>query len=235
MALLEVNDLEVKYDEKEILKGISLKVNRGEIHLITGPNGAGKSVFCLAIMGDPNYEITEGRIIYEGQDLISTNVEERAKKGIFMSFQNPPEIEFISIWEFLRNLNNKIKKEDILKMAKGLGLDLDLGRGLNEGFSGGERKRFEILQMLILDPKLILLDEIDTGLDIEGIKIISEVINEEKRKGKGIIIVSHNMRIAKYVDVDMIHVLKDGKIVYESTNVSKVLEKLEKEGFKAFK
>ena len=243
--MLEIKDLRAKIGEKEIIKGLNLTLEKGKVHVIMGPNGAGKSTLSKTIVGHYEVEVTDGEIIYKGENIINISPEERALKGIFMSFQNPVEVAGVANAYFLRTAVNAKRefegKEPLnpakfLKMAKEfanlLGMKPEmLNRSLNVGFSGGEKKRNEILQMLMLDPDLIILDEIDSGLDIDALKAVSEGINRIKGAKKTFLIITHYSRILDYVQPDFIHVMKDGKVV--KTGGYDLVKKLEAQGYQA--
>lgn len=238
--MLEIIDLHVTVEKKDILKDFNLFVKKGEINVIMGPNGVGKSTLTQVILGHPFYKIKKGKIIYEGVDLSSLSPEERFKKKIFVSFQNPPVIENILMFDFFYSLYNKggekeldkeefekilIEKMEALKMKREL-----LDKGINLGFSGGEKKKNEVLQMDILSPNFIILDEIDSGLDIDSLKIVSEKINKMKKEGKTFILITHNSRILDYIDVDRVHIIFGGKII-KSGGISLAYE-MEQRGYK---
>lgn len=241
--ILNINNLHAKIGDKEILKGLNLNLEKGKVHAIMGPNGAGKSTLSKAIVGHYDVEVTEGDISYKGQNLLELSPEERALEGIFMSFQNPVEVPGVNNAYFLRTaLNAKRLKEgkeelnaaEFLRLMRehltALGMKPDMiSRSLNEGFSGGEKKRNEILQMLILEPEVIILDEIDSGLDIDALKAVSEGINQMKDEKRSFLVITHYSRILDYLQPDYIHVLKDGKIL--KTAGVELVEKLESEGY----
>nr|WP_216629257.1 Fe-S cluster assembly ATPase SufC [Nitrosophilus labii] len=243
--MLEIKDLRAKIGEKEIIKGLDLNLEKGKVHAIMGPNGAGKSTLSKTIVGHYEVEVTGGDILYKGESIVDMEPEERALKGIFMSFQNPVEVPGVTNAYFLRTAVNAkreyegkepLNPADFLRMAreyaKLLGMKPEmLNRSLNMGFSGGEKKRNEILQMLMLDPDLIILDEIDSGLDIDALKAVSEGINKIKSHKKTFLIITHYSRILEYVKPDYIHILKDGKVV--KTGGYELVKKLEVEGYKA--
>ena len=223
MAFLEVKDLKVKIEDKEILKGISLEVDRGKVVALMGPNGSGKSTLAYALMGHPRYEITSGKILLNGEDVTEARPDERARKGLFLSFQYPQEISGVSVSNFLRTaLNAKNEKKisvmdfhkilqekmKLLKIDKSFAL-----RYLNEGFSGGEKKRMEILQMAVLQPKIGILDETDSGLDIDALRTVAEGINDLKGSELGVLLITHYQRILNYITPDKVHIVMDGKIV----------------------
>jgi len=243
--MLEIKDLRAKIGEKEIIKGLNLNLEKGKVHAIMGPNGAGKSTLSKTIVGHYEVEVTGGTILFKGENIVDMEAEERALKGIFMSFQNPVEVPGVTNAYFLRTAVNAkreyegkepLNPADFLRMAreyaKLLGMKPEmLNRSLNVGFSGGEKKRNEILQMLMLDPDLIILDEIDSGLDIDALKAVSEGINKIKGPDKTFLIITHYSRILDYIDPDFIHVMKDGKVV--KTGGYDLVKKLEAEGYQA--
>jgi Fe-S cluster assembly ATP-binding protein len=225
--VLKIDDLHATVGGKEILKGISLTVNAGEVHAIMGPNGSGKSTLAQVIAGHPGYAVTSGSITYEGQDLLAMDAEVRAQAGVFLAFQYPVEIPGVTNAYFLRSAYNEIRKargEDEVDPIEFLDLiqdklklvDMDeamLHRSVNAGFSGGEKKRNEILQMAVLSPKLAILDETDSGLDIDALRIVAEGVNKLKRPDSATIVVTHYQRLLNYVVPDFVHVLANGRIV----------------------
>ena len=226
--MLQINNLHARIEDgAEILKGINLEIKPGEVHAIMGPNGAGKSTLSSVIAGREDYEITEGEILFEGEDIVEDAAEERAQKGIFMSFQYPVEIPGVSVTNFIRTAINETRKangleemptKDMMALIKEkselLGIKKDfLSRSLNEGFSGGEKKRNEIFQMLMLNPKLAILDETDSGLDIDALRIVSEGVNAFKNEGNAVLLITHYQRLLNYIQPDFVHVLADGKII----------------------
>lgn len=237
--MLEIKDLHVSIDGKEILKGVNIKFENGKTHVIMGPNGSGKSTLANTIMGNPRYKVTKGKILFDGKDITNASPDQRAKKGIFLSFQNPSEIEGVAISNFLRmSLNSlKNKKISVLEFHKTLKEKLKMlnlpenfaERHLNIGFSGGEKKKSEILQLAILNPKIAILDEADSGLDIDSLKAIASGINLLTDKNKINIIITHYKRILEYLKPDKIFVMKSGKIVLEGGN--ELVDKLEKKGY----
>ncbi|MEW6457397.1 MAG: Fe-S cluster assembly ATPase SufC [Acidobacteriota bacterium] len=233
--LLRIENLKIEVEGKEILKGINLSINKGEIHALMGPNGTGKSTLAFTLMGHPRYEIKEGSIFYLNEDLTKLNTSQRAKKGIFMAFQYPEEIPGVSLESFLRNTYNSKNGKEIsfLEFRKILKekmkfLEMDdvfLKRYVNEGFSGGEKKRNEILQMAVFEPTLAILDETDSGLDIDSLKIVSMGINKLMNPELGILIITHYQRILNFIKPDFVHILMDGKIVKSGREeLSKMLE-----------
>ena len=228
MNTLQITDLHAEIDGKEILKGVSLKIQSGEIHAIMGPNGSGKSTLCKILMGHPQYEVTKGSATFNGQEILELEPNERANLGLFLGFQHPLEIPGVTMSNFLRiakNANLKANgKEQIPPMdflnemkevVENLKIDRQfIGRSVNQGFSGGEKKRAEIAQMAVLEPKVALLDEIDSGLDIDALKIVAEGINQSFEKTNvGILLITHYQRILNYITPDFVHVISDGKIV----------------------
>ena len=225
--MLEIKNLHAKVEDKDILKGINLRVNAGEVHAIMGPNGSGKSTLSSVIAGKEEYEVTEGEIFLNKEDLDDLSPEDRAHKGIFMSFQYPIEIPGVSVTNFIKTAINETRKangkkelpaKDMLKKIRETAelLEIDrkfLSRSLNEGFSGGEKKRNEIFQMAMLEPKLAILDETDSGLDIDALKIVANGVNKLKSKDNAVIIITHYQRLLDYIVPDFVHVLHNGKIV----------------------
>lgn len=229
IMLLEIKDLHAGIEGKEILKGLNLRVNYGEVHAIMGPNGSGKSTLSKVLAGHPNYEVISGEISYEGKDLLELEPDERARDGVFMAFQYPVEVPGVSNSQFLRLAYNEKMKHigeeeldplefnDYLKeKAKIVEMDPQFfKRSVNEGFSGGEKKRNEILQMAVLEPKLAILDETDSGLDIDALRIVAEGVNKLRSEKNAIILVTHYQRLLNYIQPDYVHVLAGGKIVKE--------------------
>ena len=237
--LLEIKNLSASVEDKNILKNINLTVNAGEIHVLMGPNGAGKSTLMNVIMAHPKYTVTEGQIIFDGEDITDSRTDERAKKGIFMSFQNPEEIQGVDVEEFLKEALNSQGKDygsslkfhkELVKKMDSLKMDNSYAqRYVNVGFSGGEKKKNEMLQMSILNPKLALLDETDSGLDVDAVKIVSEAIKDFFDETKAIIIITHHKEILKNVKADYVHVLKDGELV--RTSDATLIDKIEENGY----
>ena len=227
MALLEVTDLHARVAEKEILKGINLSVNAGEVHAIMGPNGSGKSTLAGVLSGRDAYEVTSGEVQFEGKDLLELEPEERAQEGLFLAFQYPVEIPGVNNTYFLKAALNSIRRyrgEEELDAAQFLRLVREkmkvlhidpslLNRPVNEGFSGGEKKRNEIFQMAVLDPKLAILDETDSGLDIDALKVVADGVNALRSPDRAVIVVTHYQRLLNYIVPDFVHVLSGGKIV----------------------
>ncbi len=244
--VLEIKNLKAKIGDKEILKGLNLDLEEGKVHAIMGPNGAGKSTLSKAIVGHYDVEVTDGKIIYKGKNIVDEEPEERALEGIFLSFQNPVEIPGVNNAYFLRTAVNARRKHlglpelnaaeflrEMKKLVEELGMKKELiNRSLNEGFSGGEKKRNEILQMMMLQPDVVILDEIDSGLDIDALRAVSEGINKSKDGKRSFLVITHYSRILDYIKPDYIHVLKDGKIV--KTAGPELVEQLEKEGYSSF-
>lgn len=241
--MLEIKNLHASVDNKEILKGINLVVKPGEVHAIMGPNGAGKSTLASVVAGKDEFEVTKGEVLLEGQDLADDAPEERAHKGIFLSFQYPVEIPGVTVTNFMKTAINESRKargqedmpaNEMLKMIKEKAelLEIDrkfLSRSLNEGFSGGEKKRNEIFQMAMLEPKLAILDETDSGLDIDALRIVANGVNKLKSNDNAVIVITHYQRLLEYIVPDFVHVLYDGKIV-KSGSKELALE-LEEKGY----
>ena len=241
--MLQIKNLHASVEDKEILKGINLEVKAGEVHAIMGPNGAGKSTLSSVIAGNENFEVTEGEIILEGEDLGDLAPEERAHKGIFLSFQYPVEIPGVSVTNFIKTAINEARKakgeeempaNEMLKKIKEKAelLEIDrkfLSRSLNEGFSGGEKKRNEIFQMAMLEPKLAILDETDSGLDIDALRIVANGVNKLKSEDNAVILITHYQRLLDYIVPDFVHVLHDGKIV--KTGGKELALELEEKGY----
>ena len=240
--MLKIKNLNAGIEETKILKGINLEINAGEIHAIMGPNGSGKSTLANVVMGNPVYEVTKGSVIFEGEDITEEPVDNRAKLGMFLAFQYPESIPGVTIVNMLKTALTNIEETEYttlelrLKVAEAmeeLGLSADFAdRYLNEGFSGGERKRNEILQLAVLDPKLAVLDETDSGLDVDGLKVIGEGVSKLKTADKGYLVVTHYQRLLEYIKPDFVHVFVDGAIV-ESGGVE-LSVKLEKEGYESY-
>lgn len=241
--LLRVENLHVSVGGKELLHGINLTVNKGEVHVIMGVNGAGKSTLLHAIMGNPVYKVTEGHIYFEGQEITGLSVDKRAKLGIFLSFQNPISVAGITMENFIRTAKTTIsgKQQRLfpfkrLMKARMEDLSMDLSyadRYLNDGFSGGERKKSEILQMRILDPKLAMLDETDSGLDVDAVRIVSKNISEYHNENNSLLIITHLNQILKFITPEFVHVLIDGRIVKEGG--PELVDEIETNGFDAYR
>lgn len=241
--MLEINNLKTTVGDAEILKGLSLKVNAGEVHAIMGPNGSGKSTLALVIAGHDDYVVTDGTVQYDGQDLLELTPEERARKGVFLGFQYPVEIPGVNNAYLLKAaINAKRRHEgrsevdafEFLQLAREKMKDLDmdpsfLNRGVNEGFSGGEKKRNEILQMVMLEPRLAILDETDSGLDIDALKAVAKGINAMRSPDRAIIVITHYQRLLDYVEPDFVHVLSEGRIVRSGDKT--LAQQLEDKGY----
>lgn len=242
--MLNINNLHAKIEDGvEILKGINLQINPGEVHAIMGPNGAGKSTLSSVIAGKEDYEVTDGEILFEGQNIIEDAPEDRAHKGIFLSFQYPVEIPGVSVTNFIKAALNETRKakglEDmpakemlalIRQNSEKLGIKRDfLSRSLNEGFSGGEKKRNEIFQMMMLNPKLAILDETDSGLDIDALRIVADGVNSFRNEGNAVLLITHYQRLLDYIQPDFVHVLADGKII--KTGDKNLALELEEKGY----
>lgn len=241
--LLKIEDLYVNAEEKEILKGIDLTINKGEIHVIMGPNGSGKTTTANAILNNPAYTKKGGKIIFEGKDITDFRTDEIARKGIFMSFQLPEEIPGISVTNFLKTAKKQVtgKPVKIFEFKEELKYDMEclsmnpknMERSLNVGFSGGEKKKNEILQMLVLNPKLAILDETDSGLDVDAIKTVSQGIKMFKDEDNAVLIITHNTKILANLKVDYVHILVDGKIV--KTGGQELAKEIEENGYSSYK
>lgn len=244
--MLEIKDLHANVDGKEILKGIDLAVGAGEVHAIMGPNGSGKSTLAYVLAGREGYEVTSGSVTYRGKDLLDMKADERARDGVFLGFQYPVEIPGVSGMNFLRTAVNAVRKHqgdpeldgiDFLKLLKEKAelLEMDqelLKRPVNVGFSGGEKKRNEIIQMALMDPSLMILDETDSGLDIDALKIVSKGINAMRGPDKAVVLVTHYQRLLGYVVPDHVHVLAAGRIV--ASGGRELAEELERDGYAKF-
>lgn len=241
--LLQIKDLYANAGNKQILKGLNLTINKGEIHVIMGPNGAGKSTLANCIFNNPEYIKTSGEIDFEGENINNLSTDKIAKKGIFMSFQSPVEIPGISCANFLKTAKNKVQdkpvkifefKNTLQKYVEELNMNPKLvDRNLNVGFSGGEKKKNEILQMLVLNPKLSILDETDSGLDVDAVRTVSKGIEMYKTNENAVLIITHNMRILENLKVDFVHVLVDGKIV--KTGNADLAKEIEENGYEKYK
>jgi len=241
--MLKIKNLHASVEDKEILKGINLEINTGEVHAIMGPNGSGKSTLASVIAGKEEYEQTEGEIIFENEEISELEADERAHKGLFLSFQYPVEIPGVSVTNFMKTAINETRKaqgledmpaKDMLKKIREKSelLDMDrkfLSRSLNEGFSGGEKKRNEIFQMAMLEPKLSILDETDSGLDIDALKIVSNGVNKLRTKDNAVLVITHYQRLLDYIVPDYVHVLLNGKIV--KSGGKELAYKLEEQGY----
>jgi Fe-S cluster assembly ATP-binding protein len=241
--MLKITDLHADIDEKSILKGINLEIKPGEVHAIMGPNGSGKSTLASVIAGKEEYEVEKGEITFEGQNIDELSVEERAHKGIFLSFQYPVEIPGVTVTNFMKTSLNEMRKakglndmpaKEMLKLIREKSelLEIDrkfLSRSLNQGFSGGEKKRNEIFQMAMLEPKLSILDETDSGLDIDALRIVANGVNKLKSKDNAVVIITHYQRLLDYIVPDFVHVLYNGKIVKSGTK--ELAFELEEKGY----
>jgi len=244
-STLEIKDLHVEIEGKEILKGVNLTITGGEFHAIMGPNGTGKSTLASAIMGHPNYEVTKGSILMDGEDVLEMEVDERAKAGLFLGMQYPSEISGVTTSDFLRSAINAHREEGdeipLMTFIKEMDATMDLldidknmaQRYLNEGFSGGEKKRNEILQLMLIKPKIGILDEIDSGLDIDALKVVAKGINELRDENFGCLIITHYQRLLNYVTPDYVHVMMQGRIV--TSGGAELVERLEAEGYEWIK
>lgn len=241
--LLEIKNLYVNAEDKEILKGINLNIKKGEIHVIMGPNGSGKTTTANAILNNPAYKKVSGEILFEGENINDLKTDEIARKGVFMSFQLPEEIPGVSVTNFLKYAKNKVTgepvkifkfKEELKKYMEQLNMNPKyMERSLNVGFSGGEKKKNEILQMLVLNPKLAILDETDSGLDVDAIKTVSKGIEMFKNENNAVLIITHNTKILNSLKVDYVHVLVNGQIV--TTGTQELASKIEENGYSEFK
>ncbi|HDD6153640.1 Fe-S cluster assembly ATPase SufC [Staphylococcus aureus] len=240
-STLEIKDLHVSIEDKEILKGVNLTINTDEIHAIMGPNGTGKSTLSSAIMGHPSYEVTKGEVLLDGVNILELEVDERAKAGLFLAMQYPSEITGVTNADFMRSAINAKREEGqeinlmqfIKKLDKNmdfLDIDKDIAqRYLNEGFSGGEKKRNEILQLMMLEPKFAILDEIDSGLDIDALKVVSKGINQMRGENFGALMITHYQRLLNYITPDKVHVMYAGKVV--KSGGPELAKRLEEEGY----
>ncbi|EFH95259.1 Fe-S cluster assembly ATPase SufC [Staphylococcus aureus] len=240
-STLEIKDLHVSIEDKEILKGVNLTINTDEIHAIMGPNGTGKSTLSSAIMGHPSYEVTKGEVLLDGVNILELEVDERAKAGLFLAMQYPSEITGVTNADFMRSAINAKREEGqeinlmqfIKKLDKNmdfLDIDKDMAqRYLNEGFSGGEKKRNEILQLMMLEPKFAILDEIDSGLDIDALKVVSKGINQMRWENFGALMITHYQRLLNYITPDKVHVMYAGKVV--KSGGPELAKRLEEEGY----
>lgn len=240
--MLNIQDLKVNIEGKEILKGVNLQIEKNTAHVLMGQNGSGKSTLAQTIMGSPMYEITGGSIKFDGKEISNLKPDERAKMGIFLCFQYPSEVSGVSVLSFLRLIYNNSHEEKLSPVrfrelakekAQILGInDEMLSRSLNEGFSGGEKKRMEMLQMLVLEPKFAILDEVDSGLDIDALKIVSKAVNYLREKTKmSVLVITHYARILKYLEPDFVHIMKEGQII--KSGDKSLAHELEEKGYKA--
>jgi Fe-S cluster assembly ATP-binding protein len=250
MALLEIKNLHVSHEEtgKEIVKGVDLAVDTGQVHAIMGPNGSGKSTLAYALMGHPAYEITEGEILFDGENLVELGADERAQRGLFLAFQYPHAVPGVTVTNFLRSAINSVRKakagkddpipipefrKELLGKMEELKVTRELaGRYINDGFSGGERKKMEMLQLAMMKPRMAVLDETDTGLDIDALKVVGGAVNTMVGPEMGALVITHFPRVLQYIKPDFVHVFFDGNIVAEGG--PELADKLEREGYKAF-
>jgi Fe-S cluster assembly ATP-binding protein len=243
MATLEIRDLHVSVEDKEILRGVDLNVRAGETHALMGPNGSGKSTLAYAVAGHPKYTVTGGEVLLDGESVLDMTVDERARAGLFLAMQYPVEVPGVSVSNFLRTAVTAVRGEapklrDFAKELRGAMADLQIDpafaqRNLNEGFSGGEKKRHEILQLEMLKPKIAVLDETDSGLDIDALKVVSEGVNRFREGGEtGVLLITHYTRILRYVKPDFVHVFSAGRVVEEGG--SELADLLESEGYEKF-
>lgn len=241
MTTLKIEDLRSKIEGKEILKGLTLEIHGGEIHAIMGPNGTGKSTLASALMGHPKYEVTDGKVTLDNEDLLEMEVDERARAGLFLAMQYPSEIAGVTNSDFLRSAINARREEgdeislirfirEMEGKMKGLEMNPEFAhRYLNEGFSGGEKKRNEILQMMLLEPKFVILDEVDSGLDIDALRIVANGVNEMRSPDRGFLIITHYQRLLNYITPDFVHVMMQGRIV--KSGGPELAHRLEAEGY----
>jgi Fe-S cluster assembly ATP-binding protein len=237
--MLKIEDLQVEIDGQEIVKGLNLEVGKGEIHAIMGPNGSGKSTLANVLMGHPRYEVTGGSVTFQGEDIFELEPDERAKLGMFLAFQYPSEVPGVSVANFLRTAVNSVREEELSPMEMYRLLQEKMSimrmdpkfaeRYLNEGFSGGEKKRNEILQMLMLDPKLAIMDETDSGLDIDALQVVARGVNELRGPEFSAVIITHYQRILRYIEPDHVHVMLDGRLV--TSGGKELAEALEEKGY----
>ncbi len=237
--MLKIENLHIEIDGNEIIKGLSLEVGQGEIHAIMGPNGSGKSTLANVLMGHPRYEVTKGTVTFMGQDVLELEPDERAKMGMFLAFQYPSEVPGVSVANFLRTAVNSVREKELSPMEmyrllqekmRIMRMDPKFAeRYLNEGFSGGEKKRNEILQMLMLQPKLAIMDETDSGLDIDALQVVARGVNEMRSPEFSAVLITHYQRILRYIEPDHVHVMLDGRIV--TSGGKELAEELEDKGY----
>ena len=247
MAFLEIKDLYVSVEGKEILKGCSLLINEGEVHTIMGPNGSGKSTLANVIAGNPVYEVTKGSVLFKGKNVLDMSPDERAREGVFMAFQSPVELPGVGIAQFLKTaLNEKLKHQNkpeldavqFIKRLKTRALALNISdemlkRSVNEGFSGGEKKKMETFQMAFFEPDFCILDEMDAGLDIDALKTVAAGINVMREKTRSFLLITHFQRLLNYIEPDYIHIMIDGKIVHSGDkSLAKILEEKGYDGYR---
>jgi Fe-S cluster assembly ATP-binding protein len=237
--MLKIENLRVEVDGNEIVKGLDLEVGRGEVHAIMGPNGSGKSTLANVLMGHPRYDVTEGSVTFEGEDVLELEPDERAKMGMFLAFQYPSEVPGVSVANFLRTAVNSVREEELSPMEMYKLLQEKMAvmrmdpkfaeRYLNEGFSGGEKKRNEILQLLMLEPTLAILDETDSGLDIDALQVVARGVNEMRGPDFSAVLITHYQRILRYIEPDHVHVMLDGRLV--TSGGKGLAEELEEKGY----
>jgi Fe-S cluster assembly ATP-binding protein len=237
--MLKIENLRVEVDGNEIVKGLDLEVDRGEVHAIMGPNGSGKSTLANVLMGHPRYDVTEGSVTFEGEDVLELEPDERAKMGMFLAFQYPSEVPGVSVANFLRTAVNSVREEELSPMEMYKLLQEKMAvmrmdpkfaeRYLNEGFSGGEKKRNEILQLLMLEPRLAILDETDSGLDIDALQVVARGVNEMRGPDFSAVLITHYQRILRYIEPDHVHVMLDGRLV--TSGGKGLAEELEEKGY----
>jgi Fe-S cluster assembly ATP-binding protein len=242
MTVLEIHDLHVKVDDTEILKGVDLTVRSEETHAVMGPNGSGKSTLAYSIAGHPKYTVTSGTVTLDGEDVLSMTVDERARAGLFLAMQYPVEVPGVSVSNFLRTAATAVRGEapklrtwvkEVNESMAALEMDKAFAeRNVNEGFSGGEKKRHEILQMTLLKPKIAILDETDSGLDVDALRVVSQGVNQVRANGVGTLLITHYTRILRYINPDFVHVFFDGRIV--ESGGPELAERLENEGYARF-
>ncbi|MGL4772249.1 MAG: Fe-S cluster assembly ATPase SufC [Clostridium sp.] len=240
--LLEITNLSTTVEDKYILNNLNLNINKGEVHVIMGPNGAGKSTLANTIMGHPKYNVSNGEIKFEDEIINNLKTDERAKRGVFLSFQHPEEVAGVTVENFIRTAKTAVSKKPVSlfsfnmildKKMKDLNMDPSYGkRYLNVGFSGGEKKKNEILQMTMLEPKLVILDETDSGLDVDAVKIVSEGVSKFKNEDNSVLIITHNTKILEHIKPDFVHILVNGTIV--KTGDSSLAEEINKSGFSEY-
>ncbi|MDQ5812872.1 MAG: Fe-S cluster assembly ATPase SufC [Actinomycetota bacterium] len=237
--MLKIENLRVEVDGNEIVKGLDLEVGRGEVHAIMGPNGSGKSTLANVLMGHPRYDVTEGSVTFEGEDVLELEPDERAKMGMFLAFQYPSEVPGVSVANFLRTAVNSVREDELSPMEMYKLLQEKMAvmrmdpkfaeRYLNEGFSGGEKKRNEILQLLMLEPRLAILDETDSGLDIDALQVVARGVNEMRGPDFSAVLITHYQRILRYIEPDHVHVMLDGRLV--TSGGKGLAEELEEKGY----
>jgi Fe-S cluster assembly ATP-binding protein len=242
MSTLEIHDLHVNVDETEILRGVDLTVSSGETHAIMGPNGSGKSTLAYSIAGHPRYRVTQGRIRLDGEDVLAMTVDQRARAGLFLAMQYPVEVPGVSVSNFLRTAATAVRGEapklrtwvrEVNDAMAALEIDKTFAdRSVNEGFSGGEKKRHEILQMALLQPKIAILDETDSGLDVDALRVVSRGVNQVRETGIGTLLITHYTRILRYVTPDYVHVFFDGRVA--ESGGAELADRLENEGYARF-